>query len=457
MPVRRLGLLRRPSVLVNAVLGLAIIGGGVWVYASFVEPESSAAATGGTTRTLPVGQGTVTATVSAPGTLRSAATATATFGTGGTVSEILVRVGDLVTPGTVLAKVNPTAANRQLTAARANLDAAKAARDRAEAAGADTTDARSQVTTAQLAVDTARDAVDGTVLRAPMAGTVIAVNGTVGGSVNGAVGGSAGNGAGPSGSGSAAGQSNGSSGVGSSGALSSGGSSSGNASGSSSGNASGSSSGNASGGSASSGNASGGSASSGNASGGSASGGFVQLADLGKLEVSASVAEADATKLRVGQAATIAWNALAGATATGKLTSIDPNASTSNNVVTYGVVFGLDQLPPGVRPGQTVQATVIVGQAQDAIYVNSAALTTVGNRHTATVLENGQPVTRPVEVGLTGDQTVQVTSGLSVGELVVLRTAATAGTGSTGAGRTGGGFTGGGGFPRGAGAPRGGR
>ncbi|MFK3983970.1 efflux RND transporter periplasmic adaptor subunit [Micromonospora sp. NPDC050397] len=438
MPVRRLVTLRRPSMLVNAVLGLAVVGGGLWVYTSFVRPDPSSAATGDTTRTVPVGQGTVTATVSAAGTLRSAATASANFGTAGTVSEIRVRVGDLVTKDAVLAKVDPTAANRQLAAARANLAAAEAARDRAETAGVDPTDAESQVTTAQLAVDAAQDAVDGTVLKAPMAGTVVAVNGNIGGSTGGT--------------------------SGASGASGSNGSSGGSANGSS-GGAPGTSGGNQQGSAGSGGTGSGGTGSGGTGSGGSSGGssnGFVQLADLSRLEVSASVAEADATRLKIGQPVTIAWNALTGATATGKLASIDPNATTSSNVVTYGVVFTVDKLPPGARPGQTVEASVTVGQVADAIYVNPAALTTVGNRHTVTVLVDGRQVTRSVEVGLTGDLSVQITSGLQVGELVVLRATGTGGGGtsgfpggSTGGGRPGGGgFTGGGGFPRGAGGGR---
>ncbi|MFC0029241.1 efflux RND transporter periplasmic adaptor subunit [Micromonospora chaiyaphumensis] len=394
MPVRRLPSVRRPAVLVNAVLGVAIAAGGTWAYTIFVKPESSAAAGSAGTRTVAVAQGRVTSTVSASGTVRSAVTASAEFATAGTVSEIRVKVGDVVKKGAVLARVDPSSAKRQLTAAEANLDAAEAALDRATDADSDTTDAEAQVTSAELAVEEAQEAVDGSVLKAPMAGTVVAVNGSVGGS--------------------------------------SGGGSSGSSNGSS-------------GGSAPSGSTNSSSTSSSSGS----SGGFIELADLNRLEVSASVAEADATKLKVGQAATVTWNALAGATATGKLTSIDPNASTSNNVVTYGVVFSLDRLPDGVRAGQTVEVSATVGQVDDVVYVNSAALTTVGNRHTVTVLQNGRQVTRTVEVGLTGDQAVEITSGLEVGEQVVLKTSSTSTNGNNGfpgGGPPGGGFPGGGGF-----------
>ncbi|WP_433532394.1 efflux RND transporter periplasmic adaptor subunit [Micromonospora sp. CA-263727] len=390
MPVGRLARLRRPSLLVNAALGVLVLGGGVWVYTIFRDDTPAGADSGTATRTVEVAQGTVTATVSSSGTVQSASTANAEFATSGTVTEIRVKVGDLVKKGQVLAVVDDAAAKRARTAAKANLTAAEAALDRAEEAGDDTTTAETEVTSAELAVEEAEEAVAGTVLKAPMAGTVVAVNGSVGGS----------SGGGSSGGGSSSG---------------------GSGSGSTSGGSSGSSS------------------------------SFVDIADLTKLEVSAAVAEADATKLKAGQPATVTWNVLTDVTATATLASIDPNASSSNDVVTYGVVFSLENLPEGVRAGQTVEVSVEVGRAENVIYVNSVALTTVGSRHTVTVLENGQQVTRPVEVGLAGDQAVEITSGVSVGEQVVVRTSTSDSGGSPQGGFPGGGPGGanGGGFPGG--------
>lgn len=378
----KLSRMRLPrAALVNAVLAVAVIGGGAWAYTSFSSAEASES-TAGANRTIAVAQGTVVATVSASGTVQSGSTASATFGASGTVTEIRVKVGDQVKKGAVLATVDDTAAQRQLTAAKANLEAAEDALERASDAGSDTAEGESQVTQAELDVEEAQDTVDGTVLEAPMAGTVTAVNGTVGGS-----------------------------------------------SGGSSGGSNGGASGDAS-------------------SETSSSSGFIEIADLTKLEVSASVAEADATKLKAGQAATVTWNALADTEAAAKLASIDPNATTSDNVVTYGVAFTLDSVPEGAKAGQTVEVSVTVGQVENAVYVNSAAITSIGDRHTVAVLENGQQVARAVEIGLEGDQATEVTSGLTVGEQVVLPTTSTTTGGNTG------GFPGGG-FP-GAGVPGGG-
>jgi macrolide-specific efflux system membrane fusion protein len=393
---------RHPSLVVNAVIGVVLAAGAYAVYETFSGTGDGATAATASERTVTVQQGTVTKTATADGTLESASTASATFETSGTVTAISVKVGDKVKKGQVLAKVDPAAAQRSLDAAEADLDAAQDSLDRAEEAGSDTADAENQVTEAALAVDEAEAAVDGTVLTAPMAGTVTAVNGTLGGS------------------------------------------------------ASGSSSS-----SSSSGGSQGGGTTSGSSSSSTSASGFVEIADLTKMQVAASFAEADATSLSDGQVATVTWNALSGTSQSAEVAAIDPSATTSNSVVTYGVTLSLDKVPAGAKVGQTVSVSVTTGSKENVVLVNAAALTTVGNRHTVTVVANGVQETRSVEIGLEGDSATEITSGLTAGEQVVVKTTSTTtgnqqggggfpggGTGFGGGGLTGGGVPGGGGRPQ---------
>jgi macrolide-specific efflux system membrane fusion protein len=395
---------RHPSLVVNAVIGVVLAAGAYAVYETFSGTGDGATAATASERTVTVQQGTVTKTATADGTLESASTASATFETSGTVTAISVKVGDKVKKGQVLAKVDPAAAQRSLDAAEADLDAAQDSLDRVEAAGSDTADAENQVTAAALAVDEAEAAVDGTVLTAPMAGTVTAVNGTLGGSASGSS----------------------SSGSSSGGGSQDGGSTTGSSSSTSSGT------------------------------------GFVEIADLTKMQVAASFAEADATSLSDGQVATVTWNALSGTSQSAKVAAIDPSATTANSVVTYGVTLSLDKVPAGAKVGQTVSVSVTTGSKENVVLVNAAALTTVGTRHTVTVVANGVQETRPVEIGLEGDSATEITSGLTAGEQVVVKTTSTSTSGSQqggggfpggGTGFGGGGLTGGGG-PGGGGRPQ---
>jgi multidrug efflux pump subunit AcrA (membrane-fusion protein) len=56
-------------------------------------------------------------------------------------------------------------------------------------------------------------------------------------------------------------------------------------------------------------------------------------------------------------------------------------------------------------------------------------VTTLGQRHTVTVLRNGRTSVVPVQVGLVGDNGTQILSGLSPGDTVVLPSVSTANSG----------------------------
>lgn len=371
--------MRRRTLIVNIVLGALLVTGGVAAYLMVTGDRQPATAS--SVRTVAVQQGTVTSTVSADGTVGSANSMSADFVTSGRITAINVKLGDVVAVGTVLASVDATEPNAELATAKKNLTAAKDALSRADANGK--SQAQNQVDQMKSAVDAAQRKVDGTVLKAPMAGTIVAINGAVGGQ--------------SSSTGQAGGQ--GSSGT----------------------------------------------------SGGTS---FVQLADLTKLQVNATVPEADATRLKNDQAATITWNALANTTATGKVTSVSPTSSGSGNVVSYPIVVALDKIPDRVKLGQSVKLTVTVEQVEDAIYVPNAAVRSTGGRALVTVVANGKQEARVVQIGLKGDNFTVVTEGLNVGEQVVLATATTGGTNNQfpggffpggGAGQGGGGFRQGGG------------
>jgi macrolide-specific efflux system membrane fusion protein len=394
----------RPALVVNVALGALLLAGGGWAYRTVAVASAPSTGTANL-RTATVTTGAVTSTVSASGTVASASTATANFVTGGTVTEIDVAVGDVVKKGQVLAKVDPSAAKETLTTAKANLRAAKDALARAEASStsddATISNAEAQVASAQATVDADQRAVDGTVLTAPQAGTVIAVNGSVGNS------------------------------------------------------SSGSSSSSSSGGNQSQANQ--GSNASSASSASSSSSGFVQIADLSKMQASASFAESDATKLKVGQAAAITWSALSGATATGKVASISPTATTANSVNSYAVVVSIDAVPDGVRIGQTITVKVTVASADNVLRVPTNAVRGAGGRYTAQVVTGSQTRTVVVEVGVTGDSYYEITSGLTAGQQVALTTTTTSSGGTNGFPGGPGGLGGIGGFNGGGGPPAGGR
>jgi hypothetical protein len=125
-----------------------------------------------------------------------------------------------------------------------------------------------------------------------------------------------------------------------------------------------------------------------------------------------------------------------------------------SNVVEYGVVLQFTPGQPGtdaVKPGQTAAVQVTTGSVDNVLYVPSSSVVTAGGQSTVTVVKDGVSTPTPVQVGMVGDSTTEIQSGLAEGDLVLL--SPRSGTSSTGS-RTGG--FGGGGFGGGTGGVRGG-
>ena len=162
----------------------------------------------------------------------------------------------------------------------------------------------------------------------------------------------------------------------------------------------------------------------------------------------AGFAEADATKIAVGQPATVTLAALPSTEVAGVVASVSPTSIVSNNVVTYDETITLTNPPASVLDGMTADVSVVVQTATNVLEVPSAAVTTTGQFSTVTVLKNGKQTTTRVTVGLVGNSTTQILSGVTAGEVLVEPTATVSSstTGPTGSTRFGGGGGGGGGF-----------
>ena len=162
---------KRRALILNGALGVLLLGGAGIAYSS-LGVGGGASTADAAVRTVPVTRGTVSASVSASGTVASAKARSLNFGSSGTVEKVYVEVGDKVTAGQILARLDDASASESLDAAAAALDSADD--DTSTAA------AYAQYVTARNTYREAQRAVAGTVIKAPFAGTVTAVNGAAG-------------------------------------------------------------------------------------------------------------------------------------------------------------------------------------------------------------------------------------------------------------------------------------
>jgi HlyD family secretion protein len=101
---------------------------------------------------------------------------------------------------------------------------------------------------------------------------------------------------------------------------------------------------------------------------------FTIANDLTKMQVLASIDEADVGQIHQGIKANFTVDAYPGETFKGDITQLRLNAQTLQNVVTYSAVIDVPNPESKLRPGMTANITIPVAQREDVLTVPNAAL-----------------------------------------------------------------------------------
>ncbi|MCX6751864.1 MAG: efflux RND transporter periplasmic adaptor subunit [Candidatus Nomurabacteria bacterium] len=150
-----------------------------------------------------------------------------------------------------------------------------------------------------------------------------------------------------------------------------------------------------------------------------------------------SMNEVDVAKIKLGQKATITFDAIPDLSMTGSVVEIDTIGTVSQGVVSYSVKIAFDTEDAQVKPGMSVSASIITDSKTDVLLVPSSAIKTQGTTKYVQIFSTplaaplagsqGTPsVIAPnqiaVETGLTDDTNTEIISGLKEGDQIVSRT-----------------------------------
>lgn len=166
---------------------------------------------------------------------------------------------------------------------------------------------------------------------------------------------------------------------------------------------------------------------------------IVTIADLSTMTVEAEVSEADVGKLRLGMDAYFTLLGQPGKRYEGKLRQIKPTPSTENNVVLYYALFDVPNPEGTLMMNMTAQVFFVEARAGNVLTVPVAALHTGADGKSSevtVVTASGAQEARVVETGVQSRVRVEIKSGLTEHDRVVVGTGSGDGT-STGGSRRG--------------------
>lgn len=147
--------------------------------------------------------------------------------------------------------------------------------------------------------------------------------------------------------------------------------------------------------------------------------------------------EIDVAKVKIGQKTTLTFDVIEDLSITGEVVDIDSIGTVSQGVVSYTVKISFDTEEEKVKPGMTVSASIITEAKQDVLLVSNSAIKSSVNvnyvevldssitkdvKDNAAIASKNFPTQKQIIIGSQNDSYTEITSGLSEGDRVIIKT-----------------------------------
>lgn len=153
--------------------------------------------------------------------------------------------------------------------------------------------------------------------------------------------------------------------------------------------------------------------------------------DLTKMQIEASVVEADIAKVKEGQKVYFSVDSFPDETFEGVVTQVRNNPVTTSNVVTYEVIISVDNKDMKIKPGMTANVEIITAEKKDAMLVPNKALRFYVTDDKGEIkrysdkgiwtLRKGQLTRLPITTGVSDDEVTEIISDkIKVGDVIVV-------------------------------------
>ena len=156
---------------------------------------------------------------------------------------------------------------------------------------------------------------------------------------------------------------------------------------------------------------------------------LLTVAELSVMQIETLVDESDIGRIAVGQNVTFTVDSFPNLSFAGVVTNVSMKSVVQQNVVYYTVLVDVADTQGKLFPSMTARVSIHVGESKNVLLLPLSALREKKGQKYATVQRaNGTTEDVPVEIGLMGDDKVEVRGALVEGDNVVTRSAAASGS-----------------------------
>lgn len=145
-----------------------------------------------------------------------------------------------------------------------------------------------------------------------------------------------------------------------------------------------------------------------------------QILPKAPYEIKVDIYEKDIPKIKPGSWVEINFLAFPNQTFEGEVESISKTEKIKEGVVYYEVKIKPQSLPQEILPGMTCDLRILVNKKENVLVLPKEALKKKEGKYYVEILEGEEKDEREVEIGISSEEFVEVVSGLSEGEKVIL-------------------------------------
>lgn len=147
-----------------------------------------------------------------------------------------------------------------------------------------------------------------------------------------------------------------------------------------------------------------------------------------------SMNEVDVAKIKLGDDATVSFDAIPDLSISGKVVEIDPVGEVSSGVVTYNVKINFDTDDFRIKPGMTANVMIVTAIKKDTLILPNSAIKTASDGMYVQIFDtalkspeagavgstaSASPKKIKITIGISNDKETEVLSGLKEGDIVV--------------------------------------